>query len=105
MKSLSISAALLAVVLAAGDARAEAVEPVRVYTNADIERLPPLPTQPAPLVDFDRERWEFVIQFLEREHALLNADRNQDLARELLRAEIAVHARHQGDRAARRATN
>lgn len=66
----------------------EAGEVVRVYTNEDIERLAPLPSQRAPLMGFDKERWEYVIQFLEREYERLNADRNLDLARAILRAEV-----------------
>jgi len=65
-----------------------AEDAVRVYTNADIERLAPLPVQQAPLVPFDRERWEFVVQFLEREHERLKADRDHELSRAILDAEI-----------------
>ena len=87
MKSvLAGCVALCALAVASSSTRAE--EAVRVYTNADIERLAPLPSQGAPLVPFDKERWEYVIQFLEREHSRLNADRDHELAREILRAEV-----------------
>ena len=50
----------------------------RVYTNADLERLPPLPTSaPSPAVE--GPGWEFVIDFLAEQHARIDARRAYEL--------------------------
>ena len=56
---------------------AAADEPVRVYTNADLENLEPIPTS-APPVDAG-PGWEFVIDFLAEQHARIDADRAYEL--------------------------
>jgi len=60
--------------------RAESPEPVRVYTNADLEKFgPPAPRVP-PLVETE-VGWRFVTEFIEREQARIDAERENDLKR------------------------
>lgn len=61
-------------------------EAVYVYTNADLERLAPIPSQEHPIVESELG-WEFVSDFIERERKRLDADRNHDLERERLENE------------------
>jgi len=53
-------------------------EPVRVYTNADLEPLPPT-QQSSPEVAETGPGWEFVIDFLAEQHARIDADRSYEL--------------------------
>ena len=66
------------------------LEEVVLYTNADVERLEPLPTGQI-LVDtsLDTEAWDFVAAFLVRERAKIKADRAHGLERD--RVEIQEH--------------
>ena len=57
----------------------DAEAPVRVYTNADLEKLPPLPPSSEPVLRDDDLGWEFVTEFIEREHRRLDADRAYEL--------------------------
>jgi hypothetical protein len=82
------AAALAALVLGAGaaaqtgpSADGAGDEPVRVYTNADLERFGPPSPGPEPATVGDDRGWEFVREFLAREHARLDAERAWDLER------------------------
>jgi hypothetical protein len=71
-----IAAIVLCAALGAPPGSAVEREAVRVYMNADLEALGPVPTQAAPIVDEARDAdWRFVIEWLEREHARIDADR------------------------------
>jgi len=56
-------------------------EPVRVYTNADLERFGPPSVDAAPATADDDPGWEFVTEFLAREYERLDAQRSYDLER------------------------
>jgi hypothetical protein len=60
-------------------------KPIRVYTNADIEALEPIPTQPgaAPTADEIAERWEFVQSVLDQGYARIDAGRRHELERRM----------------------
>lgn len=65
-------------------------EPVRVYTNEDLERLPPLPQASEPLVKEEGD-WNFVLMMLDREREIQERERAERLEQERLataRAEI-----------------
>jgi hypothetical protein len=63
-------------------------EPVRVYTNADLEELPaPAPAAAASEGVEDELGWQFVAQFLEREHARIESERAAELERRRLELE------------------
>jgi len=86
-KTLLVAAVLVA---AGGTAIAQTQtadrnEPVRVYTNADLERLEPIPTQPAnpPTPEEVAQRWEFVQSVLDEAYARIDADRRHALDRRL----------------------
>lgn len=51
---------------------------VRVYTNADLEALGPLPKQDAPLVE--SPGWDFVFEVLDRERDIEERRKDRDLA-------------------------
>jgi len=61
-------------------------EPVRVYTNADLALLGPLPAvaaDPNPASRSSEEQsWKFVADFIKQERAKIDADRAYDLERE-----------------------
>ncbi len=63
-------------------------EDIVLYTNADVEKLEPLPTG-RPLVDttFDAEAWEFVAAFIDRERAKITSDRDHELERDRVEIE------------------
>ena len=63
---------------------------LHVYTNSDLEKLPPVPQQKAPLVA--PQSWEFVFSVLDRERDLLERrqDRERDREREQAEAQIAL---------------
>jgi len=82
----SISFALLALVVSLPLLAEETGEAVYVYTNADVERLEPIPTQSRPIAESDLG-WEFVSDFIERERQRLDAARGHDLARERIENE------------------
>jgi hypothetical protein len=60
---------------------AEAIEPVRVYTNADLERFGPPEAAADPAAADEDPGWEFVTEFLAREYERLDAERSFDLER------------------------
>jgi hypothetical protein len=64
------------------------LEDVVLYTNADVEKLEPLPTG-QPLVDtsFDTEAWEFVSAFIASERAKITSDRDHELERDRVEIE------------------
>ena len=66
-----------------------ALEPVRVYTNADLEDLEPLPTQtPEPRsAEEIAQRWEFVQSVIDQGYARLDAKRRHELERRMAEAE------------------
>ena len=72
-------------------------ETVRVYTNADLERLEPLAVDSAPVARHDEAEWEFVTEFLEREQAKIDADR----AHRLEQRRVAIEEGFVGDRRSR----
>lgn len=63
-------------------------ERVVLYTNADVDKLEPLPTG-HPWVDtsFDTEAWEFVSAFITRERAKITSDRDYELERDRVEIE------------------
>ncbi len=69
---------------ALADPAGDEEEPVRVYTNADVERLEPIPTSDAPVARQDPERWRYVIEFLAEQHARIDAERAYELDRRLV---------------------
>ena len=71
----------------------EPVEPVRVYTNADLERFGPPSGDAEPVAVDDDRGWEFVTEFLAREHARLDAERSHELERRRAAIEEEVAAR------------
>jgi len=63
-------------------------EEVYVYTNADIEKLEPIPTgRPPVYTSFDTEAWAFVSEFIARERAKITSDRDHELERERVEIE------------------
>jgi len=69
-------------------AAAFAEDSVRVYTNADLERLEPIPVSQRIADPYVGSGWEFVIDFIDSEQARLDVDRTQDLDRLLVDAEV-----------------
>jgi len=81
-------AVLLVARVAAGATSAQTAsgdEKVRLYTNADLVGLPPIPTS-APTPASDELGWEFVIDFLAEQHARIDAQRTNDLDRAFVEA-------------------
>jgi hypothetical protein len=70
----------LVAAFAAGAAAAEPT-PVRVYTNADLEPLPPAAQAERVVPAASPEDWSFVTEFLAREHERLAAERAHELER------------------------
>ncbi len=74
-------------------------ESVRRYTNADLERLAPIPTQPGrPATPEEVERrWAFVQSVLDEAYARIDADRSYRLERRRTDAEAdaleRIHSR------------
>ncbi len=63
-------------------------EEAYVYTNADVEKLEPIPIgQPPVYVAFDTEAWAFVSAFIARERAKISSDRDHELERERVEIE------------------
>ncbi len=58
----------------------EGAEPVRVYTNEDLEKYAIYGRDPAPAPGTD-EGWEFVFDVLDMQYGRLDADRRHDLDR------------------------
>ena len=78
---------LLATFPAVAD-EATAEEDVVLYTNADVEKLEPLPTgQPLAHARFDSQAWAFVSGFVARERARINEDRDHELERDRVEIE------------------
>lgn len=79
MRRLLVGAAALLFV-----STAFADEPIHVYTNADIDALEPVPeTRTIRDADFRNDDWGPVLQFIEREHARLDAERRYRLERQV----------------------
>ena len=80
----------LACLLVAGSAAwAEDGQPIRVYTNADLEALPPLPvTQTIRAPRPASEDWKFVLEFIERERKQLDDQRRLRLEQRVVDAEL-----------------
>ena len=91
MRASATAGAALLLLAAAAPAPAQdaAEEPVRVYTNADLEDLEPLPTQPAePLSEEEiARRREFVQSVIDQSYARIDAKRRHDLERRMVEAE------------------
>jgi hypothetical protein len=78
----------LVLLLVALSPAARADDADRVYTNLDLERLfGPPSVNTGPVVTNDDADWEFVKEFLEREHARIDADRSYELERRRQRLE------------------
>jgi hypothetical protein len=73
-------------VLSAAFAVAE--EPVRVYTNADLAKFGPPSDPTVEPPRNDGEGWQFVIDFIERQHAQLKQQKDQELDRQLVEARV-----------------
>ena len=56
-------------------------DPVPLYTNADLVKLDPIPVGAKPDAQNDDSGWEFVADFIAREHARLDAERSHELSR------------------------
>jgi len=82
---LAIMAAFAATVVTAEPANRE--DPVRVYTNADLEELEPLPVGAPAEGQSDESGWKFVAEFIDREHRRLDAERAHALNRRLVEIE------------------
>ncbi len=76
----------LTLLLALAAAEIGAAEP-RVYTNADLEQLDPLPVDSDRIGPSDGFGWASVTEFLDREYARLDARRSHDLDRRLVEIE------------------
>jgi hypothetical protein len=84
MRAWSIAVVVPAVVtVALGLAAAADIEKVPLYTSDDLDRMfGPPPASPSDPVDKSRpEDWRWVEQFLDREYARVDADRQYDLNR------------------------
>jgi len=65
-----------------------AEEEVYVYTNADVEKLEPIPTGSSPFhVLDDPDAWAFVADFIKNERAKISSDRNHELERDYVEIE------------------
>jgi hypothetical protein len=64
-------------------------QPVRVYTNADLEKLPPLPVQQGqpPSAEEVERRWAFVQSVLDQAYDRVDAARSHELERRRTEAE------------------
>ena len=90
MKPAAHVAAALLILSVVPGARAQdpAEEAVVVYTNADVEKLEPLPTgQPLAGSPFDPQAWAFVSAFIASERSKIDSDRDHELERERLEIE------------------
>lgn len=86
-----VCATALVCVPSVAEPPAERDEPVPLYTNADLERFAPAPAPSVPVAATDREGdWRFVVEFLEREQARLDAERARELELKRLEAEAAA---------------
>lgn len=102
---LVLSATLVAAAGSSVSSQATAValddndEPVRVYTNEDLEKLAPIPTQPGQPVTAEEveRRWAFVQSVLDDAQARIDADRSYRLERRRTNAEAnaleRIHSR------------
>jgi hypothetical protein len=84
-----------AAVIAIGLAVAADAEKVPVYTGEDLDRMFG-PAPPGPSVPIDKSRpedWRWVEQFIDREYARIDADRQH----ELNRREVDIAARQQDE--------
>ena len=64
-----------------------AAEEVPLYTNEDLERMfgPPPPTQAGPIASSEPADWAWIEQYIDRQYARIDADRQYDLSRATLR--------------------
>ena len=76
---LALLAAFATTAVAAEAASHE--HPVRLYTNADLEPLDPLSVAAKPDAQAVDSGWEFVADFIAREHERLDAERSYELKR------------------------
>ena len=98
MRSRLVRALGVVAVLAAGgavfaqDAQDASDEPVRVYTNEDLDDLAPLPSQETEPVTPEEiaRRWAFVDSVLDRAYARIDADRRHELDRRMTEAEAGA---------------
>lgn len=68
-------------------------EPVRVYTNADLEALEPLPVSQAA-VGGEELGWSFVLDFIDAQRAQIRERRAYELERTRIEAEAQVLREH-----------
>jgi hypothetical protein len=81
---------LLGACLVAGHAAADTAP--RLYTNADLDALGSVPAQTERIADASETRaadWQFVTDFLDRQHARLDAERSLALERRRVEQEEA----------------
>jgi hypothetical protein len=81
--------ALACVLFVSSVARGEGAQPIRVYTNADLDALPPLPPtgtihEPRPA----SEDWKFVMEFIDRERSRLDDERRLRLEQRIADTEL-----------------
>lgn len=84
--ALILSASVLGLADAPRAAEAPQGEPVRVYTNADLEALEPLPVSQAA-VGGEELGWSFVLDFIDAQRAQIRERRAYELERTRIEAE------------------
>jgi len=74
---------------AGSEAQPAQKEKVRVYTNADLEKLPPIPGQQAPAAPTPESEaeWNRINAFIERERAYEMQRQDRQMAREVMNQE------------------
>jgi hypothetical protein len=80
-------AGLIGLCLSAGTSVAAEPEAVPLYTNADLDRLAPIPQEAAPIVEQPTD-WDFVLEMLERDRTRLEAERLERLERDRMAAAL-----------------
>ncbi len=65
-------------------------ESVPLYTNADLEKFGPPTSAPGPVGVADEGEWQSVSEFLDREYARIDAERQYELDREEARRLVAA---------------
>ena len=86
-------AALVACLLACGLAvagEAGTDGEVRLYTNADLERFPSLPSSTVEASTPSEEEWRFVTGYLDRQYERLDKDRAYEMKRRREEAEVEL---------------
>jgi len=85
--------AVVVVSIAAGRVAADDSTPVTKYTNEDLDRMfgPVVAGSPDPVDKSRPEDWRWVEQFLDRQYARIDADRDFDLNRRYVEPELVPY--------------